>query len=71
MERGRKDWTEAIIFYKYICINMILKETLGIIHLPTKIVKTKDSPNLQVWFNNRKMENLPLKDEEMLYREGA
>lgn len=58
MGRGRTDWTVAIIFEKYICINMILIETLGITHLPTKIVKKKDYPDLQVWFNNRKVENL-------------
>lgn len=46
---------------------MILKETLGVTHLPTKITKTKDSPDLQVQLNNRKVENLSLKVEGMLY----
>lgn len=43
MGRGTMDRTVAIIFEKYICINMILKETLGITHLLTKIVRKKDS----------------------------
>lgn len=67
MGRGRMDWTVTIIFEKYICINMTLKETLGITNLPKKIVKEKDSRDLQVWFNNRKVKNLSLKIEGMLY----
>lgn len=67
MGRGTMDRTVAIIFEKYICINMILKETLGITHLLTKIVRKKDSPDLQVWFNNRNVENLSLRIEGVLY----
>lgn len=50
---------------------MILKETLGITQLSTKIEKTKDSPDLQVWLSNRKVENLSLKAEGMLTWVGA
>lgn len=50
---------------------MILKETWGITQLPTKIVKIKDSPDLQLWFSNRKVENLPLKVEGMVTWVGA
>lgn len=67
MGRGTMDRTVAIIFEKHICINMILKETLGITHLLTKIVRKKDSPDLQVWFNNRNVENLSLRIEGVLY----